>query len=727
VLGILKERMSGVDNERVAKRRKLAWEQSEVQSQPPTTLNGDDVTVSSTSAQSLYDDWARAKAFKKAYRKTSKTPAGKDVYDDVDGAHPSPPKKGASTAKKRTVVDPLRNQRYDGPQSSPIKKSSAGLGFFKQFHSPNHECRTTFEDQIKEVEEKARKTAAAEDGVVTGSNRRTSGRHKRVGGMMSEGSDQEGEDNRKSKWIAGVKSRPINSESSMLKRLKNASKSMPCGPKEATQRSKMIESEVEFADNAGVGPACSRKFASKSTLVKSQPQQSSKRSQSARGISLNHLAAIQRIVLEKLIGKRATPLINLNNEYSKVSQIITQSIKSGESNSILLIGARGSGKTSLVNEVLREQHAKHAQDFHVVRLNGFIHTDDKIALKEIWRQLGHEMELGEDESHSKNYADTLTTLLALLSHPAEQGREEGSDRVTKSVIFVLDEFELFASHPRQTLLYNLFDIAQSRKAPIAVLGLTTRIDVAESLEKRVKSRFSHRHVHLGLAKNFSAFSAACKAKMTIEPDELRTEERLILEKTVTRKGKSGDAISTWKSLLDNLFATPTFETHLRGIYYSTKSVPEFMTSMLMSMSTLPVKDIEIDSILSHLVATQSLNPPDSKLSLLASLSTLQLALLICAARLTNIYDTDLVSFNLAYEEYKVLSSKAKLQGAASSVGARTSSKGVARVAWEELVSMALVIEDGRAGAGTGKVDVGLEEIKTVGVELGGWARWCKEI
>lgn len=32
----------------------------------------------------------------------------------------------------------------------------------------------------------------------------------------------------------------------------------------------------------------------------------------------------------------------------------------------------------------------------MVRLNGFIHTDDKLALKEIWRQLGKEMDAEDD-------------------------------------------------------------------------------------------------------------------------------------------------------------------------------------------------------------------------------------------------------------------------------------------------------------------------------------------
>lgn len=36
----------------------------------------------------------------------------------------------------------------------------------------------------------------------------------------------------------------------------------------------------------------------------------------------------------------------------------------------------------------------------MVRLNGFIHVDDKLALRDIWRQLGREMEV-EDELTSK--------------------------------------------------------------------------------------------------------------------------------------------------------------------------------------------------------------------------------------------------------------------------------------------------------------------------------------
>ena len=37
----------------------------------------------------------------------------------------------------------------------------------------------------------------------------------------------------------------------------------------------------------------------------------------------------------------------------------------------------------------------------------------------------------------------------------------GNKEESKTVVFVLEEFDLFCQHKNQTLLYNLFDVAQS--------------------------------------------------------------------------------------------------------------------------------------------------------------------------------------------------------------------------------------------------------------------------
>lgn len=442
------------------------------------------------------------------------------------------------------------------------------------------------------------------------------------------------------------------------------------------------------------------------------------------------LTMLQTRILESLTGKRRLPLVNLENEYRKVHQLVEQTVLAGEGNSMLITGSRGSGKTTLVETAISEVASDHRDEFHVVRLNGFIHTDDKLALREIWRQLGREMEVEDDVLGGRsNYADTLASLLALLSHPAQQ-MEDDDAATARSVVFILDEFDLFASHPRQTLLYNLFDVAQSRNAPIAVLGLTTKVNVVDSLEKRVKSRFGQRYVHLLLPRSFTAFQEICISALYYQPS---AQHRLLGSNAALQ-----NLSMAWNAYLAHLFATPQVDQFLQTLYTSSKSVAAFLSASLLPIATMSAVNIPTaSSFISH-----SLQPPDSKLVLFSSLSTLELSLLIAAARLDIILDTDVCTFSMVYEEYVALASKSKLQSSAAGQmavggGARVWSKDVSKGAWEHLSSLELVLPAVGAGRGGGRgemwrVDVGLEEIGVglEGVDVPGKAglgKWCKEI
>jgi origin recognition complex subunit 4 len=126
----------------------------------------------------------------------------------------------------------------------------------------------------------------------------------------------------------------------------------------------------------------------------------------------DHLRNMQRVVLDKLTGQKRIKLCGHDEEIRKVHQVVEQTVLAGEGNSMLVIGARGCGKTTvsspsqipisqltllqLVESVISDISTEHRENFHVVRLNGFIHTDDKLALREIWRQLGREMEVEDD-------------------------------------------------------------------------------------------------------------------------------------------------------------------------------------------------------------------------------------------------------------------------------------------------------------------------------------------
>jgi origin recognition complex subunit 4 len=725
------------------KRRKLSNEHNAPATDSPvvklvkvapvvTIPSGFGTGQAATPSNAFQQAWLAAKSKSKGYAKRINPAAAASLVTGHEGLSPGANITLATTPSPRRQLDPLKNQ----PQSSngilPRNSNTIEVkSFFKQFHAPVTEDgdviqvkprgsgKTPVPKARKNAGIKITKTLADEDG---------------------------GEDELGGPDISASRASPQHMhvalpqiESHLLTPTKASKKQLD---RRKAPKARAGETDVDMVaiDARGANTPI--------PISLPKPKPIAARIWPVSTFEDRHVEVIQQMLMQRLARKRPMRLVGMKDEYAKVSRLVKQTVTAGESNSMLLIGARGSGKTAVVDQAIREQNAEHAGDFHVVRLNGFIHTDDRIALREIWRQLGREMELDEDDGPAKNYADTLTTLLALLSHPTDMGLVAQAGYITKSVIFVIDEFDLFAGHPRQTLLYNLFDIAQSRKAPIAVLGLTTRIDAVEGLEKRVKSRFSHRYVHLGLAKSFGAFEEMCQRALSISEDELDADESIQLRTTAEESESSLEAaldsakasssiIEDWNSVAEQIIASTPIAHYLRRLYYTTKSLPDFLSAMLPIMATLTVSTPEITSteILTHITTSfeaQSLYPVDSKLTLLPSLSTLQLALLICAARLNAIYSTEVISFTLAYEEYKGIASKARLQASAAGAiaqgaGARIWSKDVARGAWEMLIKCGLILEDGRSAGGSGRVDIGLEEIGASRVDLGSWARWCKEI
>jgi origin recognition complex subunit 4 len=195
--------------------------------------------------------------------------------------------------------------------------------------------------------------------------------------------------------------------------------------------------------------------------------------------------------------------------------------------------------------------------------------------------------------------------------------------------------------------------------------------------------------------------------------------------------------------LQTLFASsPFLKTFVHPIFYTTKSVPVLLSSLLLpigSISNLP-DGAEFASPLGLLT------PPDSNLHILPSLSELGLSLLIAACRLSIIHSTDTTNFPLAYAQYVSLASKARINSAASGAlasgaGTRVFGKQVSRREWEKLVRYGLLVPVASGAftlsapsiSGTGKgmemvrVDVALEEIP-LSVEMSAvMEKWCLQI
>lgn len=250
-----------------------------------------------------------------------------------------------------------------------------------------------------------------------------------------------------------------------------------------------------------------------------------------RVYSTESLRLLQSSILSKLRGYQPlisdtdkSPFLPCLESYEKdVRSSLERTVTEDEGNCTLLIGPRGVGKSTVsltyyltalgcpnlllcqmvqhIIEGLREKHG--ADGFLLVKLNGLVHSTDRLALRDIARQLcaSHLLQDGgaavdDDGASFTSHASTLASLLAILEPPS------GSTSATtssKAIIFVLDEFDLFALRDaRQSFLYCLLDIVQShrRTGGMAVLGLSSRIDSLNMLEKRLKSRCQSRVLHV---------------------------------------------------------------------------------------------------------------------------------------------------------------------------------------------------------------------------------------
>lgn len=104
--------------------------------------------------------------------------------------------------------------------------------------------------------------------------------------------------------------------------------------------------------------------------------------------------------------------------------------------------------------------------------------------------------------------------------------------LARPTVLVLDAFDLFALHARQSLLYCLLDTVQSCRAVtgskgIAVVGVTTRVETINILEKRVKSRFSGRILRMAGHPRFEGWVQAAREALCAraEVDEVGWGER----------------------------------------------------------------------------------------------------------------------------------------------------------------------------------------------------------
>ncbi|XP_028662359.1 origin recognition complex subunit 4 [Erpetoichthys calabaricus] len=338
------------------------------------------------------------------------------------------------------------------------------------------------------------------------------------------------------------------------------------------------------------------------------------------------ISLVQKILRERICCQKSNGKpFGVEMQQKHLLELLKRTVVHGESNSVLIIGPRGFGKTMLLNSVLTELLGmKHIKgNVLIVQLNGLLQTDDRIALKEITRQLNLENVIGERVFGS--FAENLAFLLEAL--------KKGDRNSSRSVLFILDEFDLFAHHKNQTLLYNLFDISQSAQTPIAVVGLTCRLDVLELLEKRVKSRFSHRQIHL---------LTSCDFKQYV----IMFQQQLLLPEDFPDKSFAEE----WNQNIRFLSRDASVEEILKKHFFLSKDFRSLHLLLMRVLCRVTVSNKTIKP--ADLIEASHLCTMDSKANILHGLSVLELCLIIAMKHLNDVYDGEPFNFQMVYNEFQ---------------------------------------------------------------------------
>lgn len=171
-------------------------------------------------------------------------------------------------------------------------------------------------------------------------------------------------------------------------------------------------------------------------------------------------------------------------QYKQVMQCLERAFKHNENNSLLLLARSKQIIHSLVTQVERDLVAEHCstgQTLKVVRVNTtLLNANESKILMRFCETLGMQSQM------KTFYTVEMITEI--------QKYFQANPNV--SLLFVFEDIDYYLQATKQVLLYKIFDMLQYCQIKFVFVATSMKVDIVDSFEKRIKSRFSHRQVLL---------------------------------------------------------------------------------------------------------------------------------------------------------------------------------------------------------------------------------------
>jgi origin recognition complex subunit 4 len=251
---------------------------------------------------------------------------------------------------------------------------------------------------------------------------------------------------------------------------------------------------------------------------------------------------------------------------------------------------------------------------------------------------------------------------------------------------------MIAQQPKQLLLYNLFDIAQSSSSPICVLGLTARSDTLILFEKRVKSRFGHRNIDFYHLTDFDTYLDIAVQYLTI-PNATTNYEK------------------EWNQMVDALFEDGEVAAMLEEYFEIWNDIPH-----LQQLLSFLLRQVDEDTPFPSISMVESFmdQQKDYRTESIADCSLLEQSLTVAILKLVKNQEHEM-NFEMVYDELRQFIGKVAAMG-----------RGLGRLQFTKKVAMQVMVIDKAFEAleqmGIIKFDTGIgskcpKEYRTVRVVL----------
>lgn len=354
------------------------------------------------------------------------------------------------------------------------------------------------------------------------------------------------------------------------------------------------------------------------------------------------------------------------NAEDELYNVFKSVIENGENNSAMVIGPRGSGKSFMIKKCLDKlssnlRKKNCSSDFLLVNLSGSFQYDDKSALIEISKQLKLENVINEKVFGS--FSDSFEFLIRSM---------RAGNAMSKPLLFIMEEFDLFTKNKTQLLLYTILNTIQTSSTPMCLVGVTCRIDVLDLLEKRIKSRFSHRQIYL-----FNDYSMTKYLEMAkyfiVNSEDLKSQKSKYIVPYV-----------------DNLLEDPKVLKLLNLQYDYDKSITTLKRLMLLPTLRLSYLEKEylanrdVTPVREEFYKSYDLLNIDTKFSMLKGVSILELTLIVVMLEMCELFPEQPFNFDLIFNAYYKFCQKRNW-------GQQKYEKQIVLKAYEHLISLNFIL------------------------------------